>query len=413
MELSAPTNAEVPKEFPPDWRVVPLGTLIKSVEYGSSAKSAGAGRVPVLRMGNLQSGQIDWNDLVFTSNEAEIKKYGLKQGDVLFNRTNTIDLVGKTSLFDASRPAIFAGYLIRVNVQHELLNTRYLTYVLNSNRARQYGKQVLSVAVGQANINGQKLKTYPIPIPPTKAEQDAIAAVLEDSEQMIASLERLIAKKRQIKQAAMQELLTGKRRLPGFVTPWTMKLIGEFTDCTAGGTPSTSVDGYWGGTIRWMASGDLHFKRVAEVQGRITELGLSNSSTKLIPAKCVLIGLAGQGKTRGTVAINLVPLCTNQSIAGIFPNAKFVPEYLFHNLDSRYEELRELSAGDGGRGGLNLKIIKSIPVPFPCFDEQLAIATVLDEIDEGLRVTEIKLEKVRLVKHGIVQTLLAGKIRLV
>src|SRR5262249_7755819 len=82
------------------------------------------------------------------------------------------------------------------------------------------------------------------------------------------------------------------------------------------------------------------------------------------------LALAGQGKTRGTVAMNSVELCTNQSIAAILPSPSFVPEYLYYNLDARYDELRALSTGEGGRGGLNLKIIKSIALPFPKTEEQ-------------------------------------------
>jgi len=195
--------------------------------------------------------------------------------------------------------------------------------------------KVLSVAVGQANINAQKLKTYPIPLPPTLAEQEAIAGALGDADAWIESLEQLVAKKRHLKQAAMQQLLTGQKRLPGFDGQWDTKQIGEFTDCTSGGTPSTLVTEYWDGSIRWMASGELHLRTVADVEGRITERGLRNSSAKMLPADCILIGLAGQGRTRGTVAVNLVPLCTNQSIAAILPNSRFVTQYLYHNLDSR------------------------------------------------------------------------------
>ena len=135
--------------------------------------------------------------------------------------------------------------------------------------------------------------------------------------------------------------------------------IGEISNqITAGATPDTSIKTYWNGEHRWMNSGELNNKRIFEVQGRITEQGLNNSSTKMIPERCVLIGLAGQGKTRGTVAMNMVPLCTNQSIAAIFPNKDvFESDFLYHNLDNRYEELRSLSTGGEGRGGLNLQII--------------------------------------------------------
>jgi len=263
------------------------------------------------------------------------------------------------------------------------------------------------------NISKGSLLSVRIPLPPTLAEQEAIAEALSDADAHIESLEQLIAKKRLVKQGAMQELLTRKRRLPGFSGEWEVKRVGEFTDCTAGGTPSTLIPEYWDGNIRWMNSGELHLKKVEEVEGRITEEGLVNSSTKLIPEKCVLVGLAGQGKTRGTVAMNLVPLCTNQSIAAIYPNQSYISDYLYHNLDSRYEELREISTGEGGRGGLNLSIIRSIIIPFPSIVEQIAIAAVLSDMDAEIAALEEKLAKARLVKQGMMQELLTGRIRLV
>jgi len=123
---------------------------------------------------------------------------------------------------------------------------------------------------------------------------------------------------------------------------WECLSIGEFTHVRAGGTPSTYRREFWGGQIKWMNSGELNNKRIYDVSGRITEEGLKNSSTSLIPSECVLIGLAGQGKTRGTVAINYVELCTNQSIAAIFPSDKINNELLYHFLDSLYKYLREL-----------------------------------------------------------------------
>lgn len=193
---------------------------------------------------------------------------------------------------------------------------------------------------------------------------------------------------------------------------WEVKRIGDFTDCTAGGTPSTDIPRYWGGDIRWMSSGELHQKFVSEVEGRITEEGLRNSSTKIVPANCVLVGLAGQGKTRGTVAMNRVPLCTNQSIASIFPNDNFVPEYLFYNLENRYFELRSLSTGDGGRGGLNLTIIRNILVPFPPLPEQQEIAAALGDVDSLLAALDRLIAKKRAVQAAAMRDLLTGRVRL-
>jgi len=264
----------------------------------------------------------------------------------------------------------------------------------------------------QQSYTAKIIKILPIQLPSKIKEQKAIADALSDTDALIESLEQIIAKKRLIKQGVMQELLTGKRRLPGFNKEWKYKLIGDFTDCTAGGTPSTSNPNFWGGSIPWMNSGELHQKMVLTVEGRITEEGLQNSSTKIIPKDCVLIGLAGQGKTRGTVAMNKIRLCTNQSIAAIFPNDSFNSKYLYFNLDFRYEELRELSTGVGGRGGLNLSIIRSISIPFPPILEQAAIADFLNDLEAEISFLEIKRGKVLKIKQGMMQELLTGRIRL-
>ena len=111
--------------------------------------------------------------------------------------------------------------------------------------------------------------------------------------------------------------------------------------------------------------------------------------------------------------MNLIELCTNQSIAAIFPSPAFVPEYLYYNLDSRYNELRGLSTGDGGRGGLNLAIIKSVRVPLPEIPEQTAIAAVLSDMDAEIVALEARRDKTRALKQGMMQELLTGRIRLV
>lgn len=141
-----------------------LKEVIKGVEYGSAAKSKKQGRVPVLRMGNIQNGRFEWDDLVYTDNDEEIKKYLLKKDDVLFNRTNSPEWVGKTAIYKGEQPAIFAGYLIRINSKENSLDSNYLNYFLNSQIAKNHGNKVKSFGVNQSNINGTKLKQYPFPI---------------------------------------------------------------------------------------------------------------------------------------------------------------------------------------------------------------------------------------------------------
>lgn len=156
------------------WDQIPLGQACESVEYGTSSKSSRNGKVPVLRMGNIQNREIDWSDLVFTDSDEEIEKYELRNGDVLFNRTNSAEHVGKTCVYRGQRQAIFAGYLIRINYRREILNGEFLNYYLNGKYAREYGKSVMSRSVNQANINGTKLKGYQIPLPPVISQRGVV-----------------------------------------------------------------------------------------------------------------------------------------------------------------------------------------------------------------------------------------------
>ena len=193
---------------------------------------------------------------------------------------------------------------------------------------------------------------------------------------------------------------------------WEVKRISDFTSIITGGTPSTQRPEYWGGSIMWMSSGELNKKFVFDVEGRITTEGLLNSSTHIIPPFCVLIGLAGQGKTRGTAAYNYISLCTNQSIAAMLPNDKYNSLYLYYVVDSKYEYLRLLSSGDGGRGGLNKNLLNSLEISFPkTIAEQQAIAEVLGDIDGLIAALDKKIAKKRLIKQGAMSQLLTGKKR--
>ena len=195
---------------------------------------------------------------------------------------------------------------------------------------------------------------------------------------------------------------------------WEVLPIKDITETiVSGGTPSTFIQEYWNGDIPWMSSGELNLKRIYTVRKKITQKGLDNSATLFIPRGCILIGLAGQGRTRGTAGINYIPLCINQSIAAIFPNpTRFVSEYLYQYLNSKYDELRTLSMGNGGRGGLNLSIIGNLTILLPPLSEQLRIAEVLSDTDLYITTLERLIAKKEAVKQGVMQELLTGKRRL-
>lgn len=163
-------------ELPEGWRCLPLSELCERFQYGSASKSAKTGRVPVLRMGNLQGGRIDWDDLVFTSDEDEIRKYGLTAPTVLFNRTNSPDLVGKTSIYRGERPAVFAGYLIRI-IHGPKLNPEFLNYCLNTPQFKEWCLEVKSDGVSQSNINAKKLASYEIQLCSTAEQAEIVRRV--------------------------------------------------------------------------------------------------------------------------------------------------------------------------------------------------------------------------------------------
>ena len=158
------------------------------------------------------------------------------------------------------------------------------------------------------------------------------------------------------------------------------KKLGDIGKCMAGATPSTKESSYWeNGTIPWMSSGEVHQGIVTHTSSCITQAGYDNASTKMLPPKTIVIALAGQGKTRGSVAITAIELCTNQSLCGVvIDDEDILNQYVYYYLRTRYDDLRRISSGEGTRGGLNLKMISTYPIPIPSFEEQNRIVGILD-----------------------------------
>jgi type I restriction enzyme S subunit len=208
-------------ELPKGWEWGTIGDVCTSVEYGSAIKSKESGKVPVLRMGNIQNGSFDWGDLVYTDDEQEIKKYLLKKNDVLFNRTNSAELVGKTAIYKGERPAIFAGYLIRINRIETLINGDYLTYYLNTYEAKSYGNTVRSFGVNQSNINGTKLKTYPIPLAPISEQVEVVQEIdirLSVCDKMEEAITNSLQQAEALRQSILKRAFEGKLVAPTSVT---------------------------------------------------------------------------------------------------------------------------------------------------------------------------------------------------
>lgn len=173
------------------WKGKTVDDICRSLKYGTAKKSEPTGKVVVIRMGNLQHGEIVWDDLVYSNDSEDIEKYRLVEGDVLFNRTNSPALVGKTSIYRGEYPAIYAGYLIKLDYDRSQVVGDYLNYSLNTVAAKDYCNSVKTDGVNQSNINAKKIGAYKMPIP-LMPEQTEIVRILDD----------LFAKERQAKEAA-------------------------------------------------------------------------------------------------------------------------------------------------------------------------------------------------------------------
>lgn len=397
-------------------RLSDLGVCIRGVSYNPEVdlrERDSLDSARLLRSNNVQDSSLDLKYLQFVSMLRVSPSQKMTPGDVLICMANgSKQLVGKAARFDVQGSYKYTfGAFMGVYRPFDKTDSGFIYFLMQSKAYKNY----LDVALSGSSINNLRPSnilemTFTIP---ERDERIRISTVLGELDLLVRELDKLIVKKRDIKQGAMQQLLTGKTRLKGFSEDWRIGKVRDLTRTVSGGTPDTSRPEFWAdGQIPWMSSGELHARRINRARGRITVLGLVESSAQLVPPGSVLIGLAGQGKTRGTVAITEIELCTNQSIAAILPTGVFCSDYLFHNLSNRYEELRSLSTGDGGRGGLNLTILGNLEIPWPILKEQQAIAQVLSDMDAEIDALVARREKTALIKTGMMQELLTGRTRL-
>lgn len=197
-------DAEKPFELPSGWKWVRLGEIAEGFMYGTSAKSSPFGTCPVLRMGNIQDGRIDWEKLVYSNNEEEISKYALRKFDLLFNRTNSREIVGKTAIYESDKQAIYAGYLVRFRII--LSNPYFINYVLNSPMHREWCNAMKTDSLGQSNINAEKLKKFVLALPPL-AEQQKIVDIVSAGLDNIWELKKQISLREKYTNQLMRSIL--------------------------------------------------------------------------------------------------------------------------------------------------------------------------------------------------------------
>ena len=361
-------------------------------------------------MGNIARVNIDLSRVEFIPDSEEINPvHRLNYGDVLFNTRNTLDLVGKVSIWREELPvAYYNSNILRLEFKPEYCgDSQYFGYALNSKQSIESIRALATGTTSVAAVYTRDLLKLEIPVPP-KSEQRAITDALADADRLIANLRRLIAKKQAIKQGMMQQLLSGKTRLSGLTAPWGTTTIGDVCTTFSGGTPSTAHPEYYGGEFPWIASGDLNKHRIESVDGRITRLGLEWSAAKLVQAGTPLIAL--YGATAGVAAITQIDGAINQAILAMVPrkiNAEFLYQWLSANRDSIIDRYTQ-----GGQPNLSGAIVRGIEIPLPSPSEQQRIAGALYDADRQIATVACRLNKARAIKQGMMQDLLTGRTRL-
>lgn len=408
--------------IPEDWEIIPLAKLAEirtGIAKNSNVEVGNPVQVYYLRVANVQDGFLDISDLkTLKINRNNIKRYEVLPGDVLMNEGGDLDKLGRGSIWRGEfAPCVHQNHVFVVRCNSKL-SPDYLNAWTGAKPARRYfmvaGKQTTNLAT----INKTALGLLPIVLS-TKAEQEAIAEALSDADALIEALEQLVVKKRQLKQGAMQELLTGKRRLPGFRGEWVSKRLGD--------TAILKARIGWQGltTAEYRETGDYHLVTGTEFKNGyidwndcvfVDESRYKQDRNIQLKIQDVLVTKDG---TIGKVAlINTLPLpaTLNSGVFVIRPitNA-FQPEFFYFLLCSTAftEFLSQLSAGSTINHLYQKDFVTFIYKTPPTSEEQTAIAQILSEMDAEIAELESKLAKARAAKQGMMQQLLTGKIRLV
>jgi len=311
-------------------------------------------------------------------------------------------LCGKTWLAEGKWTPI--KNTIWMQVQSPDFSTKYLYYATGD------PKFWPSRGAAQPFIGLGDVRNLKVQLPPLK-EQEAIAEALSDADAAIESLDALITKKRDVKQATMQQLLTGRTRLPGFNADWKEVRLGDHASMRSGGTPLTSVASFYGGTIPWASISDMSAsgKYLSVTDRSITEAGLSSSPAVVFPERVLLYAMYA---SIGECCISLSPMATSQAILGIKCASSLDLEFLYYIMQSKRAEIA-LSGQQGTQSNLNAQMVRETLFTLPPLKEQEAIADALRVIDDELEVLTEQVTKLRMVKEGMMQDLLTGKVRLV
>jgi type I restriction enzyme S subunit len=410
-------------KLPSGWTLTPVGDLLKFKNGLNKGKAYFGYGTPIVNYMDVfkHAGlrRADVHGLVHVTN-SEKQAFSARKGDVLFTRTSeTPEEVGiSTVLLEDIEDAVFSGFVLRGRPVNARLTPEFAQYCFDSRFVRG---QIVSSATytTRALTNGRILSNVKLPLPDDPDEQQAIAAALSDADGVVAGLERVIAKKRLIKQGAMQDLLTACRRLPGFSGEWTETKLGQYGK-TYGGLSGKSKQDFGVGTDSYIEFLDVinstaisggEFPKVrlsaGERQNRVQRNDLLFNGSSETPEE---VGLCA------AVIADLENAYLNSFCFGyrLFGSDQIDPIFmaaLIRSGEGR-ERIKHLAQG-ATRYNLSKRALLELALKLPSYDEQLAIAAVLSDMDAEIQTLESRLAKARAVKEGMMQNLLTGRVRLV
>lgn len=402
--------------IPEDWEIVNLGSVAKIngrigfrgyttadlVGVGQGAYTIGGKHITNMVLDLHDAEYISWQKY-YESPEIMVRK-----GDIVFAQRGTL---GKSAfIVNDIGPATINPSLVLINKIK--CDNEYLSYWLQCDKIVEYICSINS-QTSIPMITQNQIEHIPVVLSRIKAEQQAIAEALGDIDGLIATLDKKIAKKRLIKQGAMSQLLTGKKRLPGFSDPWVEKKFSDlYRYASEGGTPDTN-------NMRFYANGDVPFVKIEDTETKyiescnsfITSEGINNSSAWIVPVNSIIYT---NGATIGNVSINKIPVATKQGILGIIPSSIINLEFMYYLLLSQnFKREVDSRQAKGTFATIILKSLDEIPIYLPLNQmEQIAIATMLNDMDKEIDDLEAQRDKYRLLKSGMMQKLLTGQIRL-
>ena len=405
--------------YPLEWKVGELGDLDPFVTSGSRGWAryySDRGSV-FLRITNLSRSSIypDLADLKYVDippSDVEALRTRLLDGDLLVSITADIGIIGYV---DSSipKPAYINQHTALVRCDSAKANSKFLAYFLTSTGPQRFIRSTTDrgakAGIGLTGV--LRIKTAL----PSLAEQEAIAEALSNADGLIESLEQLIAKKRQIKQGAMQELLTGKTRLPGLSGEWKVRSLDEVCLKIQDGThfsPQLGGSDFLYVTSKNIGHGSLDLSSAETI---------SAAEHAKIYSRCDVakgdVLITKDGASTGNAALNTFdgPFSLLSSVAMLrFDARRHYAAYFLYQILSQHgqRQIKELMSGNAITR-LTLRKIRLLRFPAAPLEEQTAIAALLSDMDTGIDALEKKLDKARQIKQGMMQELLTGKIRLI